>query len=99
MHRLTNNDADRLAKDLDEAAMRLHQWANQHHAYGAAMEIMGEHRWSEYHEREARLTEGVEHDLRTYATALRERHPLWDNDTRPAHSRARLPKSSRRRAA
>lgn len=89
MHRLTNNEADRLAVELDNAARRLHELANEHAKRGSAMHILGDTRLGEYHEREHRDVIALEAIIRAHAADLRARNPLWHNGTRIPKERAR----------
>jgi hypothetical protein len=51
MHRLTNNDADRLAADLDRAAAQLHHYAALEQRYADGLRQLGDFTRAEYHAR------------------------------------------------
>lgn len=78
MHRLTCNEADRLARDLDHAATLCHAQAAEHAAKGTAMAIIGEHLLAEYHRGATTLARDTAHQLTDYAVRLRARQPLWE---------------------
>lgn len=84
---LTNAHMDRLAAELDEAGARLQQLAVWHARYSSAMQVTGEWRMRDYHEREASLSRASFEALRWFAERLRAREPLWEKGptTSPVH--------------
>ena len=103
MHRLTNNDADRLAADLDAAAARLHHLAAVEQRYADGLAVVGDFRMSEYHCRASESARDDARQLQDYASRLRTRKPLWPVRSAPSQVRARRPNSAmpgkRRRVA
>lgn len=77
MHRLTCNEADRLAHDLDDAATMCHTLAADHGNKAAAMAIIGEHLMAEYHRGASATARDTAAQLSDYATRLRARQSLW----------------------
>ena len=102
MHRLTCNDADRLAGDLDRASVHLYELAATHRRYGDGLAQTGDFRWSEFHYRASESARDEAEQLKDYAKRLRDRTPLWTVKSAPKQIRARRPDSmkagARRRA-
>lgn len=96
---LTNAHMDRLAAELDDAARRLNELAMWHARYSSAMQVTGEFRMRDYHEREAGLVRANFEVLRWFSQRLRDREPLWDrggpladeHQGEPLSDRPRLP--------
>lgn len=93
MHRLTCNEADRLARDLDQAATLCHHGAAEHANKAAAMAIIGEHLMAEYHRGAAAGARQTAGQLADYADRLRARQGLWEAP--PEHHRAGTLQTSR----
>lgn len=91
MHRLTCNDADRLAADLERAAVMLHELAAIHARYGTGMSVTGDHRWAEHHTRTSESVRDTARQLQDYVKRLRARTELWTRASRPTQDRARVP--------
>lgn len=107
MHRITCMEADRLARDLRQAAEHTQWTAHQHADLYAAMRIIGNRPLADYHHAAWTDAASAATQLADYAQRLTDRKPLWDNGTgpeqeyRPAvrlpqradHKRSRIPAS------
>lgn len=100
MHRITCNEADRLARDLRRAEQWCRDAAHQHADMFAAMRILGNGPLAEYHHGAHTDAGTIANELRNYANALQERKPLWEKGTGPNdHPRALTRLTSRTRKA
>jgi len=103
MHRLTNNDADRLAADLDRAAAQLHHYAALEQRYADGLRQLGDFTRAEYHARNSETARLEARQMEDYAERLRTRQDLWPESRRPRQDRARptaafpAPASAKRR--
>lgn len=88
MHRLTCNDADRLAADLDQAAALLGIAAADLQRRSDGLAVVGDFRWSRYHAAQADEATTAAKQLRDYAVRLRSRSDLWPVKRAPSQRRA-----------
>lgn len=89
MLNLTNRDADRLARLLDEADLFMRELAGDQARRGQAMRVIGDRNLALYHEMHREHALRVADELRDAATHARERRP-WT----PTAHRERLLKSA-----
>ena len=89
MHRLTCNDADRLAADLDRAAVLLHHLAALEQRYGDGLTVTGDFTRAQLHCRTSESARSEAQQLQDFARRLRDRTDLWESESRAPQERAR----------
>ena len=91
MHRLTCNDADRLAADLERAGTRLLEYAALQRRFADGLRVTGDFRWADWNAHAADTTRSEGQQLLDYTARLRTRADLWTARSRPKQDRARVP--------
>lgn len=95
MHRLTCNEADRLAADLERASEHLQMLAGQQQRYADGLTVVDEWRPAQYHALISEQARAEAKQLGDYAQRLRARSALWPAARQPQQGRARTPATMR----
>lgn len=96
MHRLTNDEADRLARSIREAELHVRTAALHHAELFAAFRCTGNGTMAVYHSTAHQDALAVAEDLGDIAHRLTARIPLYEKKTRAPEPRRRLPRASRK---